>query len=80
MNDPFYNKPWAPGYSLPPYLSKEDVLARGSAVTTTWLPRGTISNVKGLDKRTAGYSLPKYLRNEPVGSQAHTTPWLPRGT
>jgi hypothetical protein len=76
----FYNKPWAPGYSLPAYLSKEDPLTRGSAVVTKMLPRGTISNVKGLDKRTAGYSLPAYVRNEPVGSQAGTTPWTPRGT
>jgi hypothetical protein len=80
MKDPFYNRPWAPGYALPPYVRKEDPLTRGDAVTTPWLARGTISNVKGLDKRAAGYSLPQYLLDEPVGSQAHTTPWIPRGT
>ena len=76
----FYNKPWNPGYALPAYERAEDPLTRGDARTTPWLPRGTISNVKGLDKRTAGYSLPPYLMKEPVGSQAHTTPWIPRGT
>jgi hypothetical protein len=76
----FYNKPWAPGYALPGYVKKEDPLTRGDAVTTAWLRRGTISNVDGLDKRTAGYSLPKYVLDEPVGSQARTTPWLPNGT
>lgn len=79
-NDPFYNKPWASGYALPPYVRAEDPLTRGDARTTPWLPRGTISKVKGLDKRTAGYALPPYVMKEPVGSQAHTTPWIPRGT
>ncbi len=76
----FYNKPWNPGYALPAYERAEDPLTRGDARTTSWLPRGTISSVKGLDKRRVGYSLPPYLRKEPVGSQAHTTPWIPRGT
>ena len=76
----FYNKPWSSGYALPAYLKKEDPLTRGSARVTEMLPRGTISHVAGLSKRTAGYSLPKYVRDEPVGSQARTTPWTPGGT
>jgi hypothetical protein len=78
--DPFYNEPWNPGYSLPPYLQEEDPLTRGSAVVTAQIPRGTISRVQGLSQRTAGYSLPQYLRDEPVGSQARTTPWTKGGT
>lgn len=74
----FYNKPWASGYALPAYVKAEEPLTRGSARTTPWLARGTISKVKGLPH--AGYSLPGYLLREPVGSQAYTTPWLPRGT
>ena len=75
----FYNKPWAPGYALPGYVEKEDPLTRGSAVTTRWLPRGTISSVPP-GSNHGGYAVPKYVLDEPVGSQAHTTPWLPRGT
>jgi hypothetical protein len=75
----FYNKPWAPGYALPAYLNSEDPLTRGSAVTTRWAPRGTISKVPPGSK-LGGYAVPQYVRDEPVGSQAHTTPWTPRGT
>lgn len=75
----FYNKPWSSGYALPAYLSKEDPLTRGSARTTPWLPRGTISQVPAGSK-LGGYAVPEYVRKEPVGSQAHTTPWIPRGT
>lgn len=75
----FYNKPWSAGYALPAYVKEEDPLARGSARTTPWLPRGTISKVpKG--SKLGGYAVPAYVRAEPVGSQAKTTPWLPRGT
>jgi hypothetical protein len=75
----FYNRPWAPGYALPGYVKKEDALTRGSAVTTKWLPRGTISSVPpGLNH--GGYVVPQYVLDEPVGSQAYTTPWIPRGT
>lgn len=74
----FYNKPWAPGYSLPSYLNREDPLQK-RAHTTPWLPRGTISKVpKGL--KMGGYSQPAYVRAERLGSQAHTTPWIPDGT
>lgn len=75
----FYNKPWSSGLVSPAYTKTEDPLQRGSARTTPWLPRGTISRVpKG--SKLGGYSVPAYVRREPVGSQAHTTPWLPRGT
>lgn len=75
----FYNKPWSSGYALPAYLNKEDPLTRGSAKTTAWLPRGTISKVPPGSK-LGGYAVPAYVRKEPVGSQAATTPWIPRGT
>lgn len=75
----FYNKPWSSGYALPAYLKKEDPLTRGSAVVTKMLPRGTISEVPpGFDY--GGYAVPNYVKREPVGSQAATTPWTPRGT
>ena len=75
----FYNKPWASGYALPAYERKENPLKRGSARTTPWLPRGTISSVPPGSKH-GGYAVPKYVLKEPVGSQANTTPWLARGT
>lgn len=79
MSDPFYNKPWSSGYALPAYLKKENPLTRGSAKVTSWLPRGTISEVPpGYDY--GGYAVPNYVKSEPVGSQAATTPWTPRGT
>ena len=74
-----YNKPWKHGYALPAYMQKEDALQRGSAKTTPWAPRGTISKVPPGSKH-GGYAVPPYVLAEPVGSQAKTTPWLPRGT
>jgi len=75
----FYNKPWNAGYALPAYAEAEDPLVRGSAKTTPWAPRGTISKVPPGSK-LGGYAVPAYVRAEPVGSQAKTTPWLARGT
>lgn len=75
----FYKTPWAPGYALPPYLDDEDPLKKGGARTTAQLPGGTFGPVpKGL--KFGNYSLPQYVKDEPIGSHARTTPQLPDGT
>jgi hypothetical protein len=75
----FYNKPWAPGYALPPYLADEDPLERGSGRTTAQLPGGTFGPVpKNL--KFGDYVVPQYVKDEPIGSHARTTPWLADGT
>ena len=75
----FYNKPWAPGYSLPPYLADEDPLKQGSGRTTAQLPHGTFGPVPAGFK-FGDYAQPQYVRDEPIGSHARTTPQLPDGT
>lgn len=78
----FYNLPpsWNPGYAIPKYVMDEPP-ARGT-FTTSWLPRGTISQVPR-DLGTSfkpGFVLPPSVKEEEYGQNPFTTQWMPRGT
>lgn len=77
----FYKRPWATSMNatMVEYAVAENPLKRGSARTTPWRPRGTISSVPPGSKN-GGYVVPQYVLKERVGSHAKTTPWQPRGT